>query len=205
MRRLILSTIPDDFDPARLATMKMISPMQGFFNLHKPPKGMLKQILNPFSLFNKSFTTITTDIEDPVEELKFEDPAGGGAGEARALAKVYGVLATGGHELNISSQTLEFISKFTNSPEDGNVDQVMGFETLGSSGGYAKPMEIFKFGSEEAFGFSGTGGSFAYADPKYKIGYAYVMSNMDFYGMNDPREMALRETMYKCIKSLNEK
>lgn len=192
--------IPEDFKPSRLATLEMISPIQGIFNLHKPPKGLLKQLLNPFSLFNKSFTVIKSDIKDPIEDLKYEDPAGGGAGEARALAKVYSVLANGGQELNISSETLEFLIKYTKSPEDGNYDQVMGFETIGSSGGYAKPTETFNFGSDLAFGFLGTGGSFAFADPKYKIGYAYVMNKMDFYGMNDPRETALRGAMYKCIR-----
>ena len=86
---------------------------------------------------------------------------------------------------------------------DGIRDQVMGWESLGSSGGYTKPYDIFKFGSDSAFGFSGTGGSLAYADPQYKVGYAYVMNKMDYYNINDPREIALREAMYKCIRKQN--
>ena len=195
--------IPDEIDKNRVATLKMISPYKGLFNLHKPPKGLLKQLLNPFSLFNKSFTVIKSDIKDPIEDLKYEDPAGGGVGEARALARVYSILANGGQELKISPETLEILATYTESPEDGNYDLVMGFETIGSSGGYAKPTKIFNFGSDKAFGFLGTGGSFAFADPKYKIGYAYVMNKMDFYGMNDPREIALREAMYRCIANLN--
>ncbi|UCG43312.1 MAG: serine hydrolase, partial [candidate division WOR-3 bacterium] len=79
------------------------------------------------------------------------------------------------------------------------IDVVMGIKTLGSPAGYAKPTELFDFGSESAFGFTGSGGSFAFADPEYGLGYAYVMNKMDFYGMNDPREVALRETVYACI------
>ena len=45
--------------------------------------------------------------------------------------------------------------------------------------------------------------SLAYADPEYKVGYAYVMNKMDYYNINDPREIALRETMYECIRKQN--
>ncbi|UCG43357.1 MAG: beta-lactamase family protein, partial [candidate division WOR-3 bacterium] len=179
--------IPNDFDTGRVARLKMISPIGGLFNLHKPPKGMLKHLLNPFSLFNKSFTTIKADMKDPVEELRYEEAAGGGAGEARALAKIYGILATGGNELGISPQTMEWFTRYTEPPTDGDIDVVMGIKTLGSPAGYAKPTELFDFGSRSAFGFTGSGGSFAFADPEYGLGYAYVMNKMDFYGMNDPR------------------
>ena len=198
--------IPDDFEKRRLAELKMISPIAGIFNLGKPPKGLAKKLINPWSLMNKSFSSIKNDTENSFEEMKYENPAGGGVGTARALAKVYGALASGGEELNISPETISFISKFTDEPADGIKDEVMGWESLGSSGGYAKPDQLFDFGSESAFGFTGSGGSFAFADPMHKCGYAYVMNKMDFYGMNDPREVALREAMYKCILKIeNEK
>jgi CubicO group peptidase (beta-lactamase class C family) len=68
-----------------------------------------------------------------------------------------------------------------------------------SSGGFCKPNEEFDFGSDSAYGFYGTGGSFAFADPEHEIGYAYFMNKMDFYTQNDPREVALREAMYRVI------
>jgi CubicO group peptidase (beta-lactamase class C family) len=148
---------------------------------------------------NRSFALIKGDIDNPIEALKFEEPAGGGVGEARALAKIYGVLATGGHELNLNPETMEQMIHHTDPPEDGPLDVVMGWKSLGSGAGYAKPDSSFNFGSDLAFGFSGSGGSFAYADPRYQIGYAYVMNKMDFYGMNDPRETALRKAMYQSI------
>ena len=194
--------LPYDIDTNRLATMKMFLPPMALFNLHKLPKGMWKQVLNPFSLLWKSMLLIKCDINDPIEELKFEEVSGGGAGEARALAKVYGILATGGRELNISTETMNILIKYTVPPDDGIRDQVMGWESLGSSAGYTKPYEIFNFAGDSAFGFSGTGGSLAYADPEYKVGYAYVMNKMDYYNINDPREIALREAMYKCIKKI---
>jgi len=109
--------------------------------------------------------------------------------------------------LGISPETMKVLIKRTSLPEDGNYDEVMGIKTNGnivgwSTAGFKKNDETFVFGSESAFGFYGTGGSFAYADPDNKIGYAYVMNKMDWYTMNDPREIALREATYNCISKL---
>jgi CubicO group peptidase (beta-lactamase class C family) len=202
--------IPSDFDTDRIAALQELVPPASLFNLGKLPKGMWKQTLNPFSLFWKSMLSTDWDVKDPIEELRFEEISGGGVGEARALAKIYGMLAIGGKDLGISQETMNILIKRAELPEDGNYDEVMGIKTdtdiVGwSSAGFKKNDETFSFGSETSFGFYGTGGSFAYADPENKIGYAYVMNKMDWYTMNDPREIALREAMYSCIKKLKKK
>lgn len=46
-----------------------------------------------------------------------------------------------------------------------------------------------------------TGGSFAFADHEKGVGYTYVINKMDFYTHNDPREVALKETMNRCINN----
>jgi len=194
--------LPADINANQLAELKMISPMAGIFNLHKPPRGMVGKIINPNSLFNKAFTVIVNDKEDPVDELHYEEPAGGGVGTARALAKIYGALAVGGYDLGLSPETVAFITETAPQASDNNRDQVMGVESTGSRGGYLKPYPSFNFGSSQAVGFSGTGGSFGFADFEYGIGFAYVMNKMDFYGTNDPREAALREAMYLSIANL---
>ena len=63
-----------------------------------------------------------------------------------------------------------------------------------------KPFPILPFGSSaRAFGHTGSGGSFAYADPDTGIGYAYAM-NRNGYGLpTDPREIALRESLERII------
>ncbi len=197
--------LPEDFENDRLATLKMFSPPMSLLNLGKLPKGLWKKILNPFSLFWKSMLFIEADIRDPVLELKYEEASGGGAGDARGLAKIYGLLAIGGDSLDISPQTIMIMEQCTDAPTAGIKDEVMGWNSLGSSGGYTKPYELFDFAGSSAFGFSGTGGSFAYADPEYEVGYAYVMNKMGYYNINDPREIALREAMYRCIKDINNK
>ena len=197
--------LPDDFEHERLATLKMFSPPMSMLNLGKLPKGLWKKIFNPFSLFWKSMLFIEADIKDPVLELKYEEASVSGVGDARGLAKIYGLLAIGGDSLGISPQTSRIMEQYTYAPTAGIKDGVMGWNSLGSSGGYTKPYELFDFAGSSAFGFSGTGGSFAYADPEYEVGYAYVMNKMGYYNINDPREVALREAMYRCINDINKK
>jgi CubicO group peptidase (beta-lactamase class C family) len=193
---------PLEFKSDRLAHLKMISPAQGIFNLHKPPKGMIKQLIKPSSLMNKAFSVIVNDQESELDELSFEEASGGGVGDARSLAEIYGILATGGEELGLSPETMKILVELAPPSEEGYLDVVMGFESEGSRGGYLKPSSIYNFGSKSSFGFSGTGGSFAFADPESELGFAYIMNKMEFYGINDPREIALREAVYHSISKM---
>ena len=66
--------------------------------------------------------------------------------------------------------------------------------------GFLRPGPELSFGSSpRAFGAPGAGGSFAFADPDARLGYAYVMNKLDFYLSDDPREKALRDAVYRAI------
>ena len=41
--------------------------------------------------------------------------------------------------------------------------------------------------------------SFAFADPDARLGYAYVMNKLDSYLVDDPREKALRDAIYRAL------
>ena len=70
--------------------------------------------------------------------------------------------------------------------------------------GFLRPGPDVAFGSSQrAFGTPGAGGSFAFADPDARLGYAYVMNKLDFYLFDDPREKPLRDAVYRAIKRLS--
>lgn len=84
-------------------------------------------------------------------------------------------------------------------------DEVLGIPSYFSLG-FLRPGPEFSFGSSpRAFGAPGAGGSFAFADPDVRLGYAYVMNKLDFYLVDDPREKALRDAVYRAIGQLGER
>jgi CubicO group peptidase (beta-lactamase class C family) len=132
--------------------------------------------------------------------LEVEVPAGNGVGTARAIAKLYSVFAEGGAELRVGPETM---AKLTAAPTtDRTKDVVMGVPCSYSLG-FLRPGRGVSFGSSpRAFGTPGAGGSFAFADPDARLGYAYVMNKTDFYMFDDPREKALRDAVYRAIATL---
>ena len=82
-------------------------------------------------------------------------------------------------------------------------DEVMGAPSWLSLG-FLGPGPGLAFGtSQSAFGTPGAGGSFGFADPDSRLGYAYVMNNMDYYMIDDPREKVLRDSVHSSIRRLS--
>jgi CubicO group peptidase (beta-lactamase class C family) len=132
--------------------------------------------------------------------LEVEVPAGNGVGTARALARLYSVFAEGGAELGVGPDT---IASLTATPTlDGARDIIMGVPASYALG-FLRPGPEGSFGSSaRAFGTPGAGGSFAFADPDSRLGYAYVMNKMAFYMFDDPREKALRDAVHDAIRRM---
>jgi CubicO group peptidase (beta-lactamase class C family) len=129
--------------------------------------------------------------------LELELPAGNGVGTARAIAKAYSVFAEGGAELGVGSGTM---ARLTAPPTTFQTnDVVMGVPSYLSLG-FLRPGPEVAFGSSErAFGTPGAGGSFGFADPDARLGFAYVMNKLDFHIFDDPREKALRDAVHQAI------
>jgi CubicO group peptidase (beta-lactamase class C family) len=82
-------------------------------------------------------------------------------------------------------------------------DEVMGVPSWMSLGFLRPGPELDWGSSRRAFGTPGAGGSFGFADPDARLGFAYVMNNMDFYMFDDPREKALHDAAYNSIRRLS--
>jgi CubicO group peptidase (beta-lactamase class C family) len=136
------------------------------------------------------------------EYRRLEIPAANGFGQARAIAKIYSVLAGEGHELGISSDTRRELLAPATSPLSESTDTVLKIDTKYGFG-FSRPSLAMKFGSSaSAFGCPGAGGCFGMADPAEQLSFAYVTNKMGFRLFDDPRERACRETCYSCLTTL---
>ena len=118
-----------------------------------------------------------------------------GVGEVRGVAKIYGSLATGGIELGIRRGTIDELEREV----PATFDSVFRLDSAFTMG-FMKPFPILPFGrSHRAYGHTGMGGSFGFADPDSGIGYAYAMNRGGYSLPTDPRELALRGALYRSI------
>lgn len=191
--------LPGEIPDERLAKLKTLSIRRGLLALFYTPFKVTLKIIRPGSLLRASFVGLAVDPNDR-HYLEVEVPAGNGVGTARAIARAYSAFADGGHAIGITPQTL---ARLTEPPSvERATDEVLGIPSYFSLG-FLRPGPDVAFGSSErAFGAPGAGGSFAFADPDVRLGYAYVMNKMDFYLVDDPREKALRDAVYRAITRL---
>jgi CubicO group peptidase (beta-lactamase class C family) len=188
--------LPEDIPNARLATLQSANRALAFFHV---PVLFVLATMNPRSRIRRALrgSELVLD-EDRVYARNLEIPAGGGVGTARAIARAYGVFAAGGKELGLREETLRQLMAPPVPPVHGFRDEALK-EEIRFSLGFARPGPSNPFGPPSSFGMPGFGGSFGFADPASGIGYAYVLNRMDSYFV-DPRDLALRNAMYRSIE-----
>ena len=192
--------LPPEIPEERLAQLRLFSPMRAIRALPSVPPGFVVRILWPWSLLRKSMLFADLDMNDR-RSLEVEIPAGNGVGTARAIARAYSALAEGGAELGMTPATLARLTAAHEAKRPK--DEVMGVPSSISLG-FLRPGPQMDFGSSQrAFGTPGAGGSFGFADPDTRLGFAYVMNNMNFHMFNDPREKALRDAVNRAIGQLS--
>jgi CubicO group peptidase (beta-lactamase class C family) len=188
-------SIPDE----RLAVLRTLSVPRALLALRDTPPTLLKKVLVPGSLVRRSMLLRNLDMNDR-RSLEVELPAGNGVGTARAMARAYSAFAEGGHELGITPETF---AELTAPAEPANpIDAVLGIPSYFALGFLRPGPQPFFGSSPRAFGSPGAGGSFAFADPDAHVGYAYVMNKMNFHLVDDPREKAVRDAVYRGIARL---
>lgn len=109
----------------------------------------------------------------------------GGIGSARGLAKFYSILAAGGRFRGTQVIPEEVIRQ-ASTPILQGMDRVLRLPTRFAAGFMLDPLDATgaklrqSFGpSIRAFGHPGAGGSLAFADPDRRLGFAYVMNQME--------------------------
>ncbi len=180
--------LPDDVDTAALATPIPATPVAAVryerdLNVRFGASLVLPSSLARKSLRNPAINPFRTTGR---EFLAPELPGSNGVGTARGLARVYGAAAARTGELLITPDVLDQLGREVppSVPGHDRVLQVHSNYHLG----FRKPSRSIRFGSDgRAYGTTGMGGSFGFADPTTGFGFAYVMNRLGMSIMSDIR------------------
>ena len=195
--------LPASVDRDRVALLKVWPMAAMLLHLNSLPPAFAVAALNPFGLTARALAVAKgVDGMAPfnTEEVRrVEMPAANGTGTARSVAALYGSAATGGTEIGLSPAVLAELGSAAVPPSRGVRDKVLRVDTSFSLG-FCKPAPFCLFGSSDnAFGTPGAGGSFGFADPDTGVGFAYVMNKAGFHLASDPRELALRQALFRDV------
>ncbi len=129
-------------------------------------------------------------------------PAFGGIGSATALARFYGVLASGGEGFIAPGAVAAMSTRLSN-----GFDRVLQLDTAFSAGFLMDPVtpsgEKLRraFGpSARAFGQVGAGGSVTFADPDRGLGFAYVMNQMEPGVLPNEKSQLMIRRLYEALE-----
>lgn len=131
-----------------------------------------------------------------------EIPAGNAHTNARALARLYGALACGGTVDGVRVLSPESIERARTEQVDGPDLVLFGLPTRFGLG-FSLPPRGAGLGAAGAgaFASAGAGGSFAFADPEARVGFAYIMNQMQAGMPPDPRATHLIDALYSCLRT----
>ena len=193
--------VDEDFYYNRIATLKPFSKLKGLFAM---PPAFVAEFFKPWSLtfksmLNPAFVSDHANFNKP-EVLQLEIGSGGGIANARGLASLLDALSNPQHPLSLQSASLEYLQSYPQTPTGGFRDLVFKQDAFRFHAGFMKPSDTHNFSpSKQAYGSFGAGGSFVFTDPEQQLTIAYTLNNMDSAMMNIPREVNLREAVYRTI------
>ena len=198
--------LPDDVDTDDIATHNRRRDEDPTKHGHKIPAAFLAELTRPGGICLPSFNNpVIGDASELGAEpwSRLDMPSVNGIGQARAIAKLYGLFATRSSTLGLAARHFDELEATPEPPADGTADLVLGIRSSYSLGLW-KPGDGWWFGTDaRAYGAPGGGGSMGLADPATGTGFAYVMNRFDHYLVDDPRELALRESAFGCILRRN--
>jgi CubicO group peptidase (beta-lactamase class C family) len=191
--------LPEAIPNSRLATLAQPGPIEMLlgFPLRLTLDSMNRRSNVYRALIANPGSALPHDAQH-VYARNLEVPSGGAVGNARAIARAYGVFATGGRELWLRPETLNLLAAPAIPPTRGFHDECLKGDVQFSLG-FMKSCPAWPFGSAASFGAPGAGGAMGFADPSNGVGYAYVTSQMGTRLTGDPRDVALRGALYSAI------
>ncbi|WP_419150648.1 serine hydrolase domain-containing protein [Nocardia vinacea] len=133
------------------------------------------------------------------ELLALEMPGSNGVGNARSLAKTYGAAAGRTGALPIEDTVLDRLA--APAADDVPADDLVLHTKSRYHLGFRKSRGSFRFGSDKrAYGTTGLGGSFGFADPATGLGFGYAMNRLGLAVLDDVRSRNLRKALLRCTR-----
>jgi CubicO group peptidase (beta-lactamase class C family) len=196
--------LPDSVPRERLAHLHHWKRPEALLHLASLPPALAAASFNPVGLLARA-GCLPADVNpwagdyNRDEVRAIEIPSANGIGTAAAVARLYGAAATGDAALGLTPMVLEELRAEPTAPSHGLRDKALHVNVAYSLG-MAKPVPLLLFGSsDKAFGTPGFGGSFGFADPDTGTGFSYVMNRLGFHLASDPRELALRQALFRDV------
>ena len=151
------------------------------------------------SLLYRALAQVRADDFNTAAFRSAEIPSINGYGTARAIARLYGVLACGG-ELGgvrlLGSETLERAI----AQAWAGTERVVGNERRVALGFLLNTPSFAPMGpNPRSYGHSGAGGSIGFADPDARLGFAYAMNRMHTGVYRSPRLVRLVDAVFACL------
>ncbi|HEY1841355.1 MAG TPA: serine hydrolase domain-containing protein [Mycobacterium sp.] len=196
--------LPDSVPRDRIAHLHHWSRAESLLHLNALPPALVATSLNPIGLLTRA-GQLPRNVNPWAGDYNRDDvraieiPSANGIGTARAIAQIYGAAATGDAALRLTPSVRDELMAEPTAPDHGLRDRVLHVDVAYSLG-LSKPVPLCVFGSsDKAFGTPGFGGSFGFADPDTGVGFGYVMNRLGFHLVSDPRELALRQALFRDV------
>jgi CubicO group peptidase (beta-lactamase class C family) len=193
--------LPAEVDLDEVAVLGRLGPRATMQQLPGVPWALSRQLANRRSPVARSLSNPALAKAERFTQrhvLQPELPSSNGVGTPRSIAALYGAAATGSPKLPIDAVTLtELAEPVTAAP----VADLLLLARRTFQLGFSRPVPGHWFGtrSGRAYGTPGLGGSFGFADPDARLGYAYAPNRLGIRLSDDPRESSLRRAVYACL------
>lgn len=193
--------LPEDVPLDDVAVLGRLAPRAALQQLPGVPWPLARQLAYRRSPTVRSLTNPALARADRFTQrhvLTPELPSSNGVGTPRSIAALYGAAATAAPKLPIDAGTLAELAEPVTAP--ARTDVLLRAKRAYALG-FSRPVAEHWFGSPggRSFGTPGLGGSFGFADPDARIGYAYAPNRLGIRLSDDPREVAVRTALYACL------
>lgn len=171
------------------------------------PLALVRELLNPASATFAFLTNIGDYYTTADSRFSHagEIPSAGVIATARGLAGIYAVLSLGGAMNGVRLVGSDGIRRMATPQSITEIDAVLGGPTSYTMG-FSKSWPSSREGAgviigEDAFGTPGAGGQLGFADPAYRLSFAYIMNRHGPGTGLNARGQALVDATYAALGS----